>query len=849
MTHHSDNVSALISDLQVGVLSPLVTRHWRVPPRQAVHNVFPSYLHPALADFFQSRGITGLYSHQLESIASLERGRNVIISTGTSSGKTLCYNLPVINKILKFPESCALYLFPTKALTEDQAEKLREINDHFRQIGGQVNQNNIQFGIYDGDTSAQKRTAIRNNAHILLSNPDMLHLGILPHHTNWVRFFSNIKYVVLDEAHTYRGVFGSHVANLFRRLKRILSFYNAQPQYILSSATISNPRDLAEKLLEEEFDCIANDGSPQPERTYFFLNPPVINPDLGLRKGLIEQSLEAIHQARQHRIQTIAFTRSRQAVEITLKRLKENLPADAHQEVSAYRSGFLPRQRREIESGLRDGRIHTVITTNALELGIDMGGVDLVILMGYPGTIASFRQQSGRAGRREHAAIALFIASSNPIDQYIIRHPEFIQGKSPEKALLDANNALILLDHLRCALFELPFKSNDCFGSLDWEKIEPYMQVLNHLTKAIHSQNDYIWRGEQYPSAEMSLRNVGGTSIQLRVEQENASILLGSVDYPSAFRVVHPHAVYLQNGEAFRVKSLDLEHSVAILESFNDSVITEPKSRLRLEIDEIFQQFTNASYCREFAQVTIIEQVTGFDEVDWSTRAVISHHELDLPAHNLQTTALVLKLKPELIARLRAHELWKNDSNQYGADWAVTRKRILARDHYQCQVCGKDGDAPLFHVHHKIPFRTYIDPQKANESENLITLCPLCHRQAEQNVRMRSGLSGLAYLFSQIATINLMCDSHDLGYLIEPESKHNQQNPLFVIFDQIPGGIGLSSALFADVEYVLQSCLEVVVTCPCLDGCPACVGPAGENGVGGKEPAAQLIREMLSPNE
>jgi DEAD/DEAH box helicase domain-containing protein len=419
-------------------------------------------------------------------------------------------------------------------LTEDQHNTIQGFNDFI----GKVKQNlrlSIRPGIYDGDTLTSKRSSIRNSANIILTNPDMIHLGILPHHPSWESFLKNLRFIVLDEVHIYRGVFGSHVANVLRRLKRILRFYDASPQFILCSATIQNPGDLARKLVEEDFTVITQDGSYQPQRSYFFLNPPVVDADLGLRRGLIDQSLEIEQEALKFGVQTLVFARSRKAVELTLRRIRERYAAADMPDIQGYRSGYLPKERRSIESGLREGRIKAVISTNAMELGIDMGGVDAVLLMGYPGSIASFLQQSGRAGRRNRPSLSVLVASSSPIDQYIIRHPDFVKGKNPEKALLDPNNPLLLLNHLRCALFELPFEPGECFGNLSSDQIKMYLVILKSLSQATERNGRYYWMADQYPANEMSLRNIGGQSFQLRlVENETHSTLIGEVDFQSA---------------------------------------------------------------------------------------------------------------------------------------------------------------------------------------------------------------------------------------------------------------------------------------------------------------------------
>ena len=846
MTEKQQPFERFIYALERGDFSNLITTRWHKPEQQASLVDFPPDLDNCLTDYLQQSGFTGLYSHQAESFNAVRQGKNIIVSTGTSSGKTWCYNLPVLHTMLQIPAARALYLFPTKALTEDQYKKLEGINtfvsSNAPSSGGTV----IRAGIYDGDTPAAKRKSIRNNADIILTNPDMLHIGILPHHTVWADFLGNLRFIVLDEVHTYRGVFGSHVANVIRRLKRVLNFYGAQPVFILSSATIQNPLELAEGLIEEPFTAITQDGSYQPERYYFFLNPPIVNPDLGLRRGLIDQSVELEQRALDANIQSLVFARSRKTVELTLRSLNERYHPEERPLMQGYRSGYLPRERRAIESGLRDGAIKAVVSTNAMELGIDMGGVDAVLLMGYPGTVTSFLQQSGRAGRRQRPSLSVLVASSSPVDQYIIRHPDYVRGKNPEKALLDPNNPLLLLNHLRCALFELPFVEGEMFGKLTWEQIQPFLTVLHDLSQAAEKNNQFYWMSDQYPSNEISLRNISGQSFALRlVNGDDQATRIGEMDYQSAPKMVHPEAIYLHNGESYRVQRLDYSTNEADLEPFNGAYFTEAKVNSEVEMLETLRQSDLEAYSKELSDLNVIELVTGYKKIDWQTREILSHHELEMPSNQLRTVGLALKFSAEMVDALRAEAVWSNDANQYGSSWPNIRRQVLARDQYRCQVCGQSGEANWLHVHHKVPFRTFYTTEEANRPENLVTLCPNCHRFAEQNVKIRSGLGGFAYLFAQIAPLHLMCDQHDIGYFADPLSKYNQKQPMVVIYDQFPGGIGLSAELYNVTGKVIADCREVILACECRDGCPACVGPAGENGLGGKEAALQITNQLL----
>ena len=427
--------------LATGQFSDDVVAHWVQESHDASYKPLPSDLHAYLKDYLTDQWPTGLFAHQVDSWEQIKAGCNLVISTGTSSGKSLCFYLPVLDEIIRKNNSTTLMLFPTKALSSDQFLKLSGILDHINLHN--KNEKTLSIGVFDGDTNSANRSAIRNTVNVLITNPDMLHLGILPHHTSWEKFLRNLKYIVIDEVHLYRGVFGSHFANVIRRLKRILQFYGSFPQFILTSATISNPKEFSERLIEEKFVVIETDASPKEERHYYFFNPPVLDLELGLRKGMIDQSVEIAEILVRNNIQSIFFSRTRKTVELALKRFADTSDT-VNSEVHGYRAGYLPRERRKIEAGLRQGVIKAVISTNALEMGIDMGKVDAVIMMGYPGSISSFYQQSGRAGRRNQTSTAVLIASSSPLDQYIIRHAEYVRGGNPESALIDPDNPLIL---------------------------------------------------------------------------------------------------------------------------------------------------------------------------------------------------------------------------------------------------------------------------------------------------------------------------------------------------------------------------------------------------------------------
>ncbi|HLO30179.1 MAG TPA: DEAD/DEAH box helicase [Anaerolineales bacterium] len=826
---------------------------WRtLPPRPAQTYPFPGDLSAPVKQTLIASGIHTLYSHQLEAWSSAQAGENIILSTGTASGKTLSYNLPVFASLLQDNNARALYLFPTKALAQDQLSNLQSLITDLQLLNA---------AIYDGDTPSSARPAIRKNARILLSNPDMLHTGILPHHTNWSDFFTNLRFVVIDEAHTYRGVFGSHVANVIRRLKRVANFYGAKPQFILASATIGNPQELAEHLIEEPVHLIDNDGSGRGPRHFIFYNPPITDPALGLRKSSLLEGVRLAHDLLTSNVQSVVFARSRRSVEIVLRYLQGNQSVDSSIEspmidydllpslqsaVRGYRSGYLPTQRREIEKGLREGTVKTVVATNALELGIDIGGLGAAILVGYPGTVASARQQAGRAGRGLESAAAVLIASASPLDQFLAHHPEYFFERSPEQALVNPDHLLILLEHLRCAMFELPFQKGEGFGRLSGENIEEYLQFLLSNNEAHLSNEKYYWMADQYPAANISLRSASPQAVVLQaMTEDQRPLTVGTVDGESALWMVHPGAIYLHEAQSFFVKDLSLEEHIAYLKPIESDYYTEPLQGTEVTVLSTNTQTAVLGGEKAWGELQVTTQVTGFRKRRWYTHENLGEEPLDLPPTDLMTTGYWVSLSEETVTRLREAGVWTNDPNDYGPEWSRIRDRVRARDKYTCQVCGAVETNRQHDVHHKTPFRAFSSWAEANRLENLTTLCPSCHHKVEQNVRMRSGLAGLAHVLGNLAPLFLMCDAGDLGTHIEPVENQAFGQPTVVLYDAIPAGIGFSEKLFDMHDELIARALELVSECPCADGCPSCVGPGGENGYGGKQEALEILKELI----
>ena len=847
---------------------------WRtLPSRPAQTHPFPTDLPAPLSQTLIAAGIHSLYSHQHTAWTATQRRENIIISTGTASGKTLAYNLPIFASLLQDDNARALYLFPTKALTQDQLSVLSNYLTILHRLA--PDHRPLIPSTYDGDTPSANRSAIRTKSRIILTNPDMLHTGILPHHTNWLEFFSNLKYIVIDEAHTYRGVFGSHVANVIRRLKRVANFYGAKPQFILASATIGNPKELAEKLIEEPVTLIDDDGSARGPRHFIIYNPPLVDKSLGLRKSSLLEGVRLARELVNSNVQTVVFARSRRSVEIILSYLQGELTPDSNPEsplipyeslpnprsfVRGYRSGYLPSQRREIERGLRDGTIKTVVATNALELGIDIGGLGAAILVGYPGTVASARQQAGRAGRGLESAVAVLVASASPLDQFLAHHPEYFFERSPEQALVNPDHLLILLEHLRCAMFELPFQKGEGFGTITAQTVEEYLNFLVENNEAHLSQEKYFWMADQYPAANISLRSASPQGVVLQTINDERAQTVGTVDGESAVWMTHPGAIYLHEAQQYFVEELNLETHIARLRPIASDYYTEPLRGTTVEVLSESAQATVAGAEKKWGELQVTTQVTGFRKRRWYTHENLGEEPLDLPPSELQTTGYWLSLSEETITRLREAGVWTNDPNDYGPDWSKIRDRVRARDGYKCQVCGApespsseigQGDpAPTTRkrqhdVHHKVPFKAFVSREEANRLENLTTLCPTCHHKVEANVRMRSGLAGLAYVLGNLAPLFLMCDAGDLGTHIEPVENKSFGQPSVVLYDQVPAGIGFSEKLFEMHAELVARAYELVSECACTDGCPSCVGPGGENGYGGKQEALEILKELF----
>jgi DEAD/DEAH box helicase domain-containing protein len=811
--------------------------HWHhQPARPGSYRPIPNDIHPALAAGFARLGYGQLYSHQAEAWDLAQAGENFAVVTGTASGKTVCYNLPVLDTLLRDPQAKTLYLFPTKALAYDQANEL----DSWLDAMGQ--RRAIPVSTYDGDTPTHQRSAIRKKARLLISNPDMLHFGVLPNHTQWAEYFGNLRYVVIDEMHSYRGVFGSHVANVLRRLRRILLFYGCKPQFILASATIANPQQLAEKLIEQPVAVIDHDGAPRGPRHFVIYNPPIVDADLGIRASTFQESVRLAADLLDHDVQTILFGRSRRMVEVMLKTIREKTAA----KLRGYRGGYLVAERREIEAGLRSGELRGVVATNALELGIDIGGMGASVLAGYPGSVAATWQQAGRAGRGADAALSLLVASSTPLDQFLARHPKYILESSPEHALINPDNLIILLDHLRCAAFELPFSQGEGFGTVPPEDVAEFLRLLAEGGDLHVSGGKYFWMADRQPSREVSLRGAGTDSVVIQAKTENGWALVGEVDPVGAQRLVHPEAIYIHDGATYFVEKLDLTEHVAYLRPIDADYYTMPQTRSTVSLVEEKTSAPVFAGTKHYGELNITQEIYGYLKLQWSGAELPRSGKLDLPPMELNTFGYWIALDEATVERLRERGLWGNDPNDYGPNWQVQRQAARQRDNFTCQVCGiREGDRML-EVHHKNPFRTFASYKEANKVDNLITLCPNCHRRAETIVRIRSGLAGLSFVLQNLAPLYLMCDPRDLGVHSDPKADFADGRPAVVMYDQLGNALGFSQKLFELHGELMLAAHQLVGECPCADGCPSCVGPGGELGRGAKRETKALLEELTT---
>ncbi|HET7768429.1 MAG TPA: DEAD/DEAH box helicase, partial [Chloroflexota bacterium] len=621
---------------------PVLTALRHFPAEAARYADLPEDLHPALAEVLSKRGLERLYTHQREVFDHVRAGRDVVVVTPTASGKTLCYNLPVLDRILKDPDARALYLFPTKALAQDQ---LAELYATVEALGA-----DIGTFTYDGDTPQDARKAIRARAHEVVTNPDMLHKGILPHHTKWVKLLENLRYVVVDELHANRGVYGSHVANIFRRLRRLCEFYGSRPQFVCASATIGNPRVLAEVLTEREMALVGDSGAPRGERFFAIYNPPVVNRQLGIRRSALNCARDVALSFLRKGLQTIVFAPSRLATEVLVTYLKEALETRPGSEgvIRGYRGGYLPIRRREIERGLREGAVLGVVSTNALELGVDIGSLDVSVLLGYPGSVASAWQQAGRSGRRSGTSAAVLVANSTPLNQFIAKNPDYFFGAPVEEARINPDNLHILVSHVKCAAFELPFTSGERFGKEDLEEVLRFLEEEGLVHRA---QDRWHWTSESYPADAVSLRSVSSDNFVVQDITREPRII-AEVDFDSAPVMLHEKAVYILEGRTYFVEKYDHKERRAHVREAEVDYYTDAITSAKVKILDTFQEEPVGNARRTFGEVHVTSQVVGFKKIKFHTHENVGSGELQMPENEMHTTAYWVTIPREIMAAL-----------------------------------------------------------------------------------------------------------------------------------------------------------------------------------------------------
>ncbi len=753
-----------------------VTAVRRLAPRPAEYAPFPDGLDERITRVLAARGIEQFYTHQAAAVSRTLASRNVVITTPTASGKTLCYNAPVLSAMLKDPSARALYLFPTKALAQDQLAELHDLANRLLQAS------DAQIGVftYDGDTPQDARRSIRGRAHVVLSNPDMIHSGILPHHPRWAKLFENLRYVVIDELHAYRGVFGSHLTNVLRRLMRICRHYGSNPTFICSSATIANPRELAETLVEQPFELVSESGAPRGEKFFLFVNPPVVNQQLGIRRSYLAETRRIAAEFLKRQLQLIVFAQSRLTTEILTTYLKDDFGGQpgTPEQIRGYRGGYLPRRRREIEKGLREGSVRAVVSTNALELGIDIGALDVCVMAGYPGTIAATWQRAGRAGRRSSRSAAVLVASSAPLDQFVVRNPSYFFDAPPEHALINPDNLHILVDHVKCAAFELPFTTTEQYGKHNVQEVLGILEESGFVHRTSPSEGGpcddgtWQWTNESYPADAVSLRSISSDNFVV-VDTTNGADVIGETSFTSGPPTLHEKAIYIIEGTLYQVEKLDFEGRKAYVRQIECDYYTDAITYTKVTVLETFASNPEKSH----GDVHVSSRVVGFKKIKFYTNENVGSGELDLPEQQMHTTAY----------------------------WLTVPKHVMAALPYASDD-RRDGVVGL----------SFAMRQVAQ-------LLLMCDRQ-DIGISIGSGEQG---------------DETDLTRMGVP-SKLSEEPRIF-IYDNYPGGIGFSEPLFQMHENLLARTRELIAGCECRHGCPGCVGPVGNTGPLAKLVALRIL--------
>ncbi len=727
--------------------------HWEVvPARAGSYAELPPEVDGRIRQALQARGIGRIYSHQLATWEAVRAGKSVVLVSPTASGKTLAYNLPVLQALLEDPDARALYLFPTKALSQDQQSELNEVV-----LGGEIP---VKVFTYDGDTPGSIRISARDEGRIIITNPDMLHTGILPNHPKWIKALKHLRFVVIDEMHSYRGVFGSHMTSVIRRIKRIAGFYGAAPLFICCSATIGNPHELAKKILEQDVTLIDENGSPSGERHFVLYNPPLVDRVQGIRRSVVLESQRLATRLLKAGVKTIVFARSRVRTELIATYIRDSLKnfyTDNHGiTVQSYRGGYLPNERRAIEKGLRDGSIQGVVSTNALELGIDIGGLDASILSGFPGTISSSWQQAGRAGRRNTVSLSILVASSSPTDQFVIQHPEYFFSRSPENGYIDPGNVFIQTDQLKCALFELPFEEGETFG----EDTPALLESLTEKGVIRHAGGKWYWADRSYPAENVSLRTSTAENVVIVDTTRGRDEVIGEMDLPSAKLLVFDHAIYIHLGDQFAVKQLDLENRRCFVESADTDYWTDSIVKTDIKVLTEDEEKTAAGIRTVLGDLLVRTQATKFKKLKYHTNENVGYGDITLPADEMHTRSAMLLFDADTLPGKR-----------FGA----------------------------------LP-------------------------DAEQGIVIQR----MGVLLRTVAPVFLLCDPRDLGVSERVRDPHFKV-PCLYVYDQYPGGIGLSEGFLKDLPRIARGAREVVERCACESGCPSCIGaPDAPGGINAK---------------
>jgi DEAD/DEAH box helicase domain-containing protein len=742
------------------VFRNLVLDH-ELPARDAQLTDVPRDLPAGVRQALEARGITRLFSHQAESLTLARRGRDLVVATPTASGKSLCFNLPILEQLAADPGARALYLFPTKALSRDQEQALRAV-----MVDAEIDRGAIT---YDGDTPGDARRAAREHGSVVLTNPDMLHAGMLPHHAAWARLFANLRFVVIDELHTYRGVMGSHLANVIRRLRRIADFHGSRPTFICASATIGNPQEHAAALLGGEVELVGESGAPAGPRQLLVYNPPVVNEALGIRASYTKTAVRLAADLIRAGVPSLVFGQSRNTVEVMLKYLRDRLAPDNidPDTIQGYRGGYLPGTRRTIEHGLRAGEIRCVVATNALELGIDIGMLDAVVCAGYPGTIANLYQRFGRAGRRGHRSLAILVASSAPLDQFFALSPRALVGAPIEHARIDPDNVEILVQHLKCAAFELPFTEGSSFGNVPPEPVGDALGFLadNQVLHAVPGSNGhstYHWSSESYPANHVSLRSAGWDNVVIIDRSRDQTI--GELDWRASHTMLHEQAIYQQDGAQYQVEQLDLDNRKAFVRPVAPDYFTTAMTHTRVSViheDEGGELGWRRSrtFLAGLGDVSLVEKVVGFKKIKFFSHENVGYGEVHLPEMQMHTTAFWLTV-PEQVMR------------------AVVAPRPAIVDALR----------GLSHAMHTVAaIGLMIDPRDLGRT-------------------VGDGASGG-------------------GPTAERSGGHDLFTPTIFLYDHVPGGVGLAARIWQERDVLMQRARALVSACDCEAGCPGCVGP------------------------